>query len=98
MSLTLLDTNVFVYAFFAQRPEHRAALALLEQAQEDSAGLCVAPQNLAEFYAVTTNPRRVTTPLSGPTALEEVGKLCALARPPRAAGADGPRVALVPAP
>ena len=75
----LIDTNVLVYALFAQRPEHAASLALLESAQEPAANLVVAPQNLAEFYAVVTNPRRVSTPLSGAAARAEVEKFMLLA-------------------
>lgn len=75
----LIDTNVLVYALFAQRPEHAASLALLESAQEPAPNLVVAPQNLAEFYAVVTNPRRVSTPLSGAAARAEVEKFTLLA-------------------
>jgi len=75
----LIDTNVLVYALFAQRAEHAVSLALLESAQEETADLCVAPQNLAEFYAVVTNPRRVSTPLSAGDARAEVEKLVSLA-------------------
>lgn len=76
--LALVDTNVLVYALFAQRPEHAASLALLESAGDSGANLAVAPQNLAEFYAVVTNPRRVSTPLSAVTACAEVEKLTTL--------------------
>ncbi len=74
----LLDTNVLVYALFAGRPEHAASLALLESTQDASANLVLAPQNLAEFYAVVTNPRRVSTPLSANDARAEVEKLTRL--------------------
>ena len=75
----VLDTNVLVYALFAQRPEHAAPLALLESARDADANLVVAPQNLAEFYAVVTNPRRVSTPLSGAAARAEVETFTQLA-------------------
>jgi predicted nucleic acid-binding protein len=39
----------------------------------------VAPQNLAEFYSVVTNPRRVSTPLSASSARAEVGKMLSMA-------------------
>ena len=74
----LIDTNVLVYALFAERPEHAASLALVESAQDPGANLVIAPQNLAEFYAVVSNPRRVSTPLSATDARVEVEKLTRL--------------------
>jgi toxin-antitoxin system PIN domain toxin len=74
----LIDTNVLVYALFAERPEHAASLALVESAQDPGANLVIAPQNLAEFYAVVSNPRRVSTPLSANDARVEVEKLTRL--------------------
>jgi predicted nucleic acid-binding protein len=74
----LIDTNVLVYALFRQRAEHAASLALLESAQEPGANLVVAPQNLAEFSAVVTNPRRVSTPLPASAGRTEIEKLTSL--------------------
>jgi predicted nucleic acid-binding protein len=76
--LVLIDSNVLVYALFAQRDEHAASLALLESARDRGAELAVAPQNLAEFYSVVTNPRRVSTPLSASAASAEVAKFATL--------------------
>ena len=42
------------------------------------AGLCVVPQNLAEFYATVTNPRRVTQAKSTTEALDAIDDLLAL--------------------
>ena len=41
-------------------------------------------KNLAEFYAVVTNPRRVRTPLPGAAARAEVAKFTLLAGQPGA--------------
>jgi predicted nucleic acid-binding protein len=58
--LAMVDTNVLVYAYFEDTPQYPAAFPLLDRAQEADAALCVSPQVLAEFYAVITNPRRVS--------------------------------------
>ena len=76
--LTMLDTNVLVYAYYEDAPQYPAAFPLLDQAQEADALLCVSPQVLAEFYAVITNSRRVSAPFTSDEALAEVEKLRAL--------------------
>jgi len=46
----LVDTNVLVYAVFPAMPHHAASRALLDTAKVAGANLCVAPQNLIEFW------------------------------------------------
>jgi uncharacterized protein len=72
-----LDTNLLVYALYRDMPQYRAARALLEQTQEEAAGLCASSQVLAEFYSIITNPRRVTSPFTSAEALREIEKVCA---------------------
>jgi toxin-antitoxin system PIN domain toxin len=74
----LLDTNVLVYAVFPAMPQHAASRALVDLAKAAGANLCVAPQNLVEFYAVVTDPRRVTQPKSSDEALQAIDDLLAL--------------------
>ncbi len=76
--LAMLDTNVLVYAYYEDVPQYPAAFPLLDRVQEANALLCVNPQVLAEFYAVVTNPRRVSTPFTSDEALAEIEKLRAL--------------------
>ena len=57
---SLVDTNVLVYSASPSALQHEASRALLESEIQ----LCITPQVLAEFYAVVTNPRRVTVPFS----------------------------------
>jgi predicted nucleic acid-binding protein len=76
--LALVDTNVLVYSFSKERPEYEPSHQLREQAQSASANLCVAPQTIAEFYAVVTNARRVRAPFAPAEALSEIAKLLAL--------------------
>jgi len=65
----LVDTNALVYALYKDSEHHGACRALLDAAQARDAALCVSPQNLAEFYATVTNPRRVAVPRSPEDAL-----------------------------
>ncbi len=60
--LALTDTNVLVYAYYEDSVHHTAAFGVLDQAQDGQIELCIASQVLAEFYAIVTNPRRVTAP------------------------------------
>ncbi|MBI3782852.1 MAG: PIN domain-containing protein [Deltaproteobacteria bacterium] len=76
--LALVDTNILVYSLSKECAEYTPSRALREQAQSDDAGLCIAPQTIAEFYAVVTNARRVREPFSPPDALAEIDKLVAL--------------------
>lgn len=74
----LVDTNVLAYAFYPSSPQHPASRALLETAGQPDAGPWVAPQNLLEFLAVVTNPRRVSPPRTVDEALDAISDLLAL--------------------
>ncbi|MFQ5745560.1 MAG: type II toxin-antitoxin system VapC family toxin [Acidobacteriota bacterium] len=58
----LLDTNILIYALDPTSEFHAASHALLKRIDTAGAGLCIAPQNLAEFYAIVTSGRRVPAP------------------------------------
>lgn len=73
--LTMLDTNILVDALYEDLPEYPAAAHLLELAEDIEAALCVAPQVLAEFYAVITDPRRVSDVYTAEEARQEVEKI-----------------------
>jgi hypothetical protein len=75
--LAALDTNVLVYALYADAEHHGAARHLVEQARTPNAGLCFTPQVLAELYAVVTNPRRVTEAKSPEAILHVITTLIA---------------------
>src|SRR5262245_6856832 len=72
--LTMLDTNVLVDALYEDLPEYPAASYLLTLADNTDAAFCVAPQVLAEFYAIITDPRRVSAPYTAAEARQEVEK------------------------
>lgn len=75
----LLDTNVLVNAIFDESEHYAAARTLIDRAQDEAAGFRLLPQNVAEFYAIVTNPKRVTAPKSASEALAAVRKFLALA-------------------
>jgi predicted nucleic acid-binding protein len=56
----LVDANILVYAASPSALQHQPSRSLLES----DVRLCVAPQVLAEFYAVVTDRRRVTVPFT----------------------------------
>jgi uncharacterized protein len=58
----LIDANVLVYAFDTEAPQHVASRNLLEAGRAGQATLYVTSQVLCEFYAIVTNPRRVSHP------------------------------------
>jgi predicted nucleic acid-binding protein len=76
--LALIDTNLLVYAFYPEVPQHRAARWLLNQAQEETTGFCVSSQVFAEFYAVVTNPKRVSPALDSKAALQRIAEVRSL--------------------
>jgi len=69
-----VDANVLVYAHDDSSPYQDASKALLEDRDSQ---LYLSPQVLAEFFAVVTNPRRVTHPLSAEEALSVIDTILA---------------------
>ena len=74
----LLDTNVLVYSAFPSAAQHADSRALVESAKDPATGLCVFPQILAEFFAVVTNPKRVTPAKTAEEALQAIEQFLAL--------------------
>ena len=68
----LVDTNVLVYSLFEDDEHHAAASQLLDKAQNGDLTLCLAPQVLAELYAVITDSRRVTSPYEPAEAIKTI--------------------------
>ncbi len=77
-NLALVDTNIFVYAYYEESEHHIAALKLLDQAQIGQVALCISPQTIAEFYAVITDRRRVTSPYQPDEALDIIDEILAI--------------------
>jgi hypothetical protein len=68
----LLDSNVLIYAADRTSQFHANAKRLVRQGLRGNAPLHLATQVLLEFYAVITNPRRVTNPVSPQEAIQEI--------------------------
>ena len=57
--LILTDTNVLLRSLYPDHPHHSAAENALTVLRLRGETLCVAPQNLIEFWAVATRPRKL---------------------------------------
>ena len=70
-----VDTNVLIYAITEGDPHHQSSRRFVDAVVEGiiPAGLFL--QNLLEFFAVVTNPRRVARPLTLEEALSEIANL-----------------------
>lgn len=62
--ISLLDTNILVYATFDDLPQYSIAKELRDVAALRKLEAYLSPQILAEFYSIVTNPQRVVKPLS----------------------------------
>ena len=70
--LGLVDTNVLVYRADRDSQYHLSSSNLINLGLRGEIPLCLAPQNLTEFYAVITSPKRVTNPIDPATARAEI--------------------------
>lgn len=62
----------FVYALTEGDPRHKSSRCLVEAVAEGIVPAALFLQNLLEFLAVVTNPRRIARPLTLEQALKEV--------------------------
>ena len=70
----LVDTNVLVYRADTDSKFHSASIDLIQRGHAGEISLCLAPQNLTEFFAILTSPRRVANPLTPIEAWREIEK------------------------
>lgn len=68
----LVDTNVLVYRTDQLSSFFDASSNLIQRGLKGEIPLCIAPQNLTEFYAVITSPKRVMNPLTPAKARAEI--------------------------
>lgn len=59
-----LDTTFLIQAEVCEHPDHQASRALLQNLLDDGEALALAPQVLAEFVHIVTDPRRFERPLT----------------------------------
>jgi len=72
--IALIDSNILVYAHQSLSVFNKSAKALRDKGINGEIMLCVCPQVLMEFYAIITNPKRVTNPVEPREAMNEVEK------------------------
>ena len=72
--ISLVDTNVLVYAADESSPFHKASKNLRDKGLRGQVSLCIFPQILSEFFAVITDSKRVTNPRSQQEAITEIEK------------------------
>lgn len=70
----LLDTNILVYAADETSPFYQAAKALRDKGLKGEVPVCICPQVLNEFFAIVTDPKRVSNPRTQKEALLEMEK------------------------
>ncbi len=70
-----LDTNILVYAFRAEFPEHERARELLDGLRHGDAAWAVPGESIAAFLRLTTNPRTFRSPSPLDLALDFVAAL-----------------------
>ena len=68
----LVDTNILVYRADQDSTFHLPSINLIDRGLKGDISLCLAPQNLTEFYAVMTNPKRVANPITPVDARVEI--------------------------
>lgn len=70
----LMDSNVLVYAADETSPFHQPSKDLRDMGLRGEVSLCIFPQIFSEFFAVTTDPRRVANPRTQEEAIAEIEK------------------------
>lgn len=72
MRYWLVDTNVLIYSYDKEHDLHVHSYQFMERAFAGNVTGAIAQQNVLEFLAVVTNPKRVEYPLSLEEALQKV--------------------------
>lgn len=68
----LIDTNILIYSYDETQDLHPSSYPFLELVFSGHILAAVTYQNLLEFLAVVTNPKRVEHPLTSDKALEKI--------------------------
>jgi len=70
----MLDSNVLVYAAQKESEFYQESKEIRDKGLKGELPICVCPQVLLEFFAVITNSRRVTHPVTPQEAAVEIEK------------------------
>lgn len=72
--ISLLDTNILLYAADDASPFHQKTITLRNKGLKGEIPLCICPQILSEFFAVITDPKRVGNPRTQKETMFEIEK------------------------
>lgn len=68
----LLDTNILVYAVHTDSPFYKTARAFVTETLKGARPCCVCPQVMWEFFAIVTDAKRISSPLTTAQAFKEM--------------------------
>jgi predicted nucleic acid-binding protein len=68
----LIDSNVLISSYDETEKQHKDSYWIVEKAMNREVQAVLAHQNLLEYLAVVTDPRRVENPLSSEEALVNI--------------------------
>jgi hypothetical protein len=72
--VSLLDTNVLVYAADESSPFFERSRNLLKRGLAGEIEVCISLQNVSEFFAIVTDSKRVNSPRTRAEAIAEIKK------------------------
>lgn len=72
--VVLFDTNILVYSYDVNSPNHKIAKELRDAVVEGELKAAIAPQNLLEFYSTMTSTAKNENPVSPKEAVLEIKK------------------------
>lgn len=72
MNSWLIDTNVLIYSYDIKQQHHSFSYTFVEKCISGEITGIIAHQNILEFLAVVTDPRRVENPLTFDQALQKI--------------------------
>lgn len=72
--VVLFDTNILVYSYDVNSPNHKIAKKLRDAVNEGKLKAAIAPQNLLELYSTITNVAKNKNPVSQKEAVLEIKK------------------------
>jgi len=73
-NVSLLDTNILIYAADESSSFFERSRNLLKRGLAGEVEICISMQNLSEFFAIITDPKRVDNPRTQAEALVEIKK------------------------
>lgn len=73
--MILFDSNILVYAVNVDTPQHIYCRQIVQAVRERKVAGVLFPQNILEFYAIVTDPRRFQSTLAPSEAWQQIKTL-----------------------